>query len=57
MRNIRAVIRLRDCDIVYDTIGRTQYHPDSVRLDLIEAVCTAGRSGQILLGLDLGKRS
>jgi phosphotriesterase-related protein len=43
--------------LVYDTIGRTQYHPDIVRLDLIEAVCTAGRSGQLLLGLDLGKRS
>jgi phosphotriesterase-related protein len=43
--------------LVYDTIGRKQYHPDSVRLDLIEAVCTAGRAGQILLGLDLGKRS
>lgn len=43
--------------LVYDTIGRTQYHPDIVRLDLIEAVCTAGRAGQLLLGLDLGKRS
>lgn len=43
--------------LVYDTIGRTQYHPDIVRLDLIEAVCGAGRSGQLLLGLDLGKRS
>lgn len=43
--------------LVYDTIGRTQYHPDSVRLDLIEAVCAAGHSRQIVLGLDLGKRS
>jgi phosphotriesterase-related protein len=43
--------------LVYDTIGRVQYHADSVRLDLIEAVCAVGRGGQILLGLDLGKRS
>lgn len=43
--------------LVYDTIGRTQYHPDLVRLDLIESVCAAGRSAQLLLGLDLGKRS
>jgi phosphotriesterase-related protein len=43
--------------LVYDTIGRVQYHPDSVRLDLIEAVCAAGSGDQILLGLDLGKRS
>jgi len=43
--------------LVYDTIGRTKYHPDSVRLDLIEAVCAAGRSAQVLLGLDLGRAS
>jgi phosphotriesterase-related protein len=43
--------------LVYDTIGRTKYHPDSARLDLIEAVCAAGRSAQLLLGLDLGRAS
>ncbi len=43
--------------LVYDTIGRTRYHPDTVRMDLIEAVCAAGRGQQILLGLDLGKSS
>jgi phosphotriesterase-related protein len=43
--------------LVYDTIGRTKYHPDSVRLELIEAICAAGRGGQILLGLDLGRAS
>src|SRR5688572_3968559 len=43
--------------LVYDTIGRIQYHPDSIRIELIQAVCTAGRGDQLLLGLDLGKRS
>jgi phosphotriesterase-related protein len=43
--------------LVYDTIGRFQYHPDSIRIELIEAVCAAGRGDQLLLGLDLGKRS
>jgi 5-phospho-D-xylono-1,4-lactonase len=43
--------------LVYDTIGRLQYHHDSTRIELIEAVCAAGRGGQLLLGLDLGKRS
>jgi phosphotriesterase-related protein len=43
--------------LVYDTIGRVQYHPDSMRIELIEAVCAAGRGDQLLLGLDLGKRS
>ena len=43
--------------LVYDTIGRTQYHPDSTRIELIEAICAGGRGDQLLLGLDLGKRS
>ncbi|HUP83771.1 MAG TPA: aryldialkylphosphatase, partial [Candidatus Limnocylindria bacterium] len=43
--------------LVYDTIGRLQYHPDSTRIELIETVCAAGRGDQLLLGLDLGKRS
>jgi phosphotriesterase-related protein len=43
--------------LIYDTIGRVQYHPDSIRIELIEAVCAAGGGGQLLLGLDLGKRS
>ena len=40
----------------YDTIGRTKYHPDSVVLDLIEAVVAAGHLDRIVLGLDLGAR-
>lgn len=43
--------------LVYDTIGRMKYHPDSVRLDLIEAVCAAGHADRILLGLDMGRAS
>ncbi|MEO8625274.1 MAG: aryldialkylphosphatase [Candidatus Limnocylindrales bacterium] len=43
--------------LVYDTIGRTKYHPDRARIDLIEAVCAAGRGDQILLGLDIGRAS
>jgi phosphotriesterase-related protein len=43
--------------LVCDTIGRKQYHSDSIRIDLIDAVANAGHGDQILLGLDLGKRS
>jgi phosphotriesterase-related protein len=42
--------------LVYDTIGRIKYRPDSARLDLIETVCAAGHGDQLLLGLDLGRR-
>jgi phosphotriesterase-related protein len=43
--------------VVYDTIGRAQYHPDSTRVELISAVLAAGHGDRIMLGLDLGKRS
>ena len=43
--------------LVYDTIGRTKYFPDSMRIELIDAVCAAGYGDQILLGLDIGRAS
>lgn len=46
----------RQVYLVYDTIGRTKYHPDDVRVDLIEAAVSAGFGDQIMLGLDLGRR-
>lgn len=46
----------RGVNIVYDTPGRIKYGPDSVLLALIESVAAAGRTGQLLLGLDLGRR-
>lgn len=53
---LHAEIAARGVTLEYDTIGRTKYHPDSVVLDLIEAVVTAGHLDRIVLGLDLGAR-
>ncbi len=39
---LHAEIAARGVTLEYDTIGRTKYHPDSVVLDLIEAVVAAG---------------
>jgi predicted metal-dependent phosphotriesterase family hydrolase len=47
----------RGVRLVYDTIGRAKYFPDSVRIKLIEAVCAAGYGAQLLLGLDIGRAS
>jgi 5-phospho-D-xylono-1,4-lactonase len=47
---------VRGVNLVYDTIGRTKYAPDSERIDLIAAVVRAGYGGQLMLGLDLGRR-
>ena len=44
------------CTLEYDTIGRIVYHPDSVRLDLIEGLVAAGHLDRLMLALDLGKR-
>jgi 5-phospho-D-xylono-1,4-lactonase len=53
---LHAEIAARGAWLEYDTVGRTKYHPDSVLLDLIEAVAGAGHLGALMLGLDLGRR-
>lgn len=53
---LHAEVAARGVTLEYDTIGRTKYHPDSVVLDLIEAVAAAGHLDRIVLGLDLGRR-
>ncbi len=46
----------RGVNLVYDTIGRIKYRPDSLVLDLAEGMVAAGHGAQIMLGLDLGTR-
>jgi phosphotriesterase-related protein len=53
---LHAEIAARGVTLEYDTIGRTKYHPDSVVLDLIDALAVAGYLDRIVLGLDLGRR-
>jgi phosphotriesterase-related protein len=53
---LHAEVAARGVTLEYDTVGRTKYHPDSVVLDLIEAVAAAGHLDRIVLGLDLGAR-
>ncbi|MFI5679029.1 phosphotriesterase family protein [Streptomyces cellulosae] len=47
----------RGAHLVYDTIGRIKYRPDSVVLDLIERMAEAGELGHVCLGTDVGRRS
>lgn len=54
---LHAEIASRGAFLEYDTIGRTKYHPDSVVLDLVEAVAGGGHGDRLLLGLDSGRRS
>jgi phosphotriesterase-related protein len=47
----------RGAYLVYDTIGRIKYGPDSRILDLIEGMAAAGLAGNLCLGTDVGRRS
>lgn len=47
----------RGTRLVYDTIGRIKYRPDSVVLDLIEHIAAAGKLDRICLGTDIGRKS
>ncbi len=53
---VHVEIVARGVTLEYDTVGRTKYHPDSVVLDLIEAVVEAGGLDRLMVGLDLGTR-
>jgi phosphotriesterase-related protein len=53
---LHAEIAARGVTLLYDTIGRIKYRPDSVLLDLVEAMVVAGHGARIVLGLDLGVR-
>jgi predicted metal-dependent phosphotriesterase family hydrolase len=44
-------------NLVYDTIGREKYGPDSARVELIAAMVEAGHRRGLMLGLDLGRRA
>jgi 5-phospho-D-xylono-1,4-lactonase len=43
--------------LVYDTIGRIKYRPESVVLDLIEHIANAGKLDHLCFGTDVGRRS
>ena len=55
-RELHAEIAARGVTLEYDTAGRTKYHPDSVVLDLVEAMLAAGHGDRLMLGGDLGRR-
>lgn len=46
----------RGATLVYDTVGRIKYRPESTLLDLCAAMADRGHLGQITLGTDVGRR-
>ena len=53
---LHVELAARGIFLEYDTLGRIKYRPESVLLDLVEAVLAAGHGDRLLLGLDLGQR-
>jgi predicted metal-dependent phosphotriesterase family hydrolase len=47
----------RGAYLLYDTVGRVKYRPESALLALVADVTAAGHGDRILLGTDVGRRS
>jgi phosphotriesterase-related protein len=54
---LHASLCARGAYLIYDTIGRVKYAPDSARLDLIARLVELGHVDRLLLGTDVGRRS
>jgi phosphotriesterase-related protein len=54
---LHAELAARGAYLLYDTVGRIKYRPDSVLLDLIQRMVAAGHGDKVLLGTDVGRRS
>ncbi|SED63883.1 phosphotriesterase-related protein [Jiangella alba] len=54
---LHAELAARGAYLLYDTVGRIKYRPDSVLLDLVERMVAAGFGDRLLLGTDVGRRS
>ncbi|MQA87971.1 MAG: aryldialkylphosphatase [Streptosporangiales bacterium] len=47
----------RGATLVYDTVGRVKYRPESVLVNLIGRIVDAGHIDRLMLGTDVGRRS
>lgn len=44
-------------NVAFDTIGKTNYQPDELRVDMLKTLCEGGYSHKILLSLDITRKS
>jgi predicted metal-dependent phosphotriesterase family hydrolase len=51
----RAILD-RGARLVYDTVGRVKYRPESQLIELIATMIAAGHGDRIMLGTDVGRR-
>nr|WP_231569092.1 phosphotriesterase-related protein [Photobacterium gaetbulicola] len=57
--NLDDILWLLDqgCHIQFDTIGKNSYYPDSRRIDMLKALSERGRLDQVMLSMDITRRS
>ncbi|SDU77594.1 phosphotriesterase-related protein [Jiangella alkaliphila] len=54
---LHGELAARGAYLLYDTVGRIKYRPDSDLLDLIARMVADGHGDRLLLGTDVGRRS
>lgn len=54
--DLHASLCERGAYLVYDTVGRVKYRPESDLLALIEAMVAGGHGDRIMVGADVGRR-
>lgn len=54
---LHAELAARGAWLLYDSVGKVKYRPDSALVELIEAMVGAGHAGRLLVGTDTARRS
>lgn len=54
---LHADLAQRGAFLLYDTVGRIKYHPESALLGLVAAMADRGQTDRLLLGTDVGRSS
>jgi len=54
---LHGELAARGAYLLYDTVGRIKYRPDSDLITLVERLLAAGHADRLLLGTDVGRRT
>ncbi|MBU3204991.1 phosphotriesterase family protein [Clostridium algidicarnis] len=57
--DIDYILRLIDkgANVAFDTIGKENYKPDGVRIDMLKEICKRGLSDKVLMSMDITRKS
>ncbi|GAA0732736.1 phosphotriesterase-related protein [Clostridium oceanicum] len=57
--DLEYILRLIDkgVNVAFDTIGKENYKPDKLRVDLLKEICRRGLSERVLMSMDITRKS